>query len=653
MNKLKLISYAIAGLVIPSFSALTFAAPSAQQTDPGRAALELMQLNASPLKSGKNQYAGGDIWARTRSGFQMSEVNPELVRKHEQYYASRAAYFNRTLTRGSKYMHFILNEVQRRNMPTEIALLPVIESAFVTQAKSHVGASGLWQFMPATGTHYGLEQTWWYDGRRDVYESTRAALDYLEYLHNMFGDWSLALASYNWGEGSVSRAVKRAQAAGLEPIYENLKMPNETRNYVPKLLAVRNIINNPQAYGLDLKPLADKPYFSTVSVDQHMDTTLAAQLAEISQEEFDSLNPAFNLPVYAHKDGRNMLLPVDKVATFKRNLRKWGNKPLLSWDIYTVQGNESIAQLANDAGMNLAEFKKINGIKGNALQRGRPLLLASNNKVPTNNFNNTYTAQNEDVILVSEVAPINTATTSTARKTIVIEEPAKLVALANNQPIKAQNNVATLVQEPPVQVAKNDVIVINEVYTLSDPKPVTTTEAIPTAQNQAAPTKNEDQLQAFVDSLATQEDAKASDARVNEAMNQWKKEAEQEREIKPIVTTANNTKAVSTHKVEKGDTLTAIARQYNMTVNDLVALNNLSDNQIQAGKVLKVSGERVANNAKQSASSKERMYVVQKGDSWYSIAQKFGVKHQDIIKWNTQNASGTLKPGQQVKLVGL
>ena len=223
---------------------------------PAQTGAAMMQLQNTPFS--KNPIAtflsGGSVWDNLRKNFRMQEVNSGLVRSHESKFAQNSAYFNRTIQRSTPYMYYITDEVKKRNMPAEVALLPFIESAYVTKARSHVGASGLWQFMPATGRHYGLEQTPLYDGRHDVYAATNAALNYLQYLYGLFGDWSLALAAYNWGEGNVTRAVNRAIAQGLPPTYENLKMPAETRNYVPKLLAVRNLVNNPGAFGLKSNP---------------------------------------------------------------------------------------------------------------------------------------------------------------------------------------------------------------------------------------------------------------------------------------------------------------------------------------------------------------------------------------------------------------
>ena len=253
MAKLKTIA-----LTVSSLSAVS-ATAYAQNATPNQVGMAMMRLNSALLDQAKAQtFGSGSLWASLRKDFRINEVNTELVRRHENKFAANSAYFDRTISRSKPYMYHIANEVKKRNMPAEIALLPFIESAFVTKAKSHVGASGLWQFMPATGRHFGLEKTPLYDGRHDVYAATDAALNYLQYLHGMFGDWSLALAAYNWGEGNVGRAVNRARAQGLEPTYENLRMPNETRNYVPKLLAVRNIVANPQTFGMNISEISNR-----------------------------------------------------------------------------------------------------------------------------------------------------------------------------------------------------------------------------------------------------------------------------------------------------------------------------------------------------------------------------------------------------------
>ena len=348
---------------------------------PAQTGAAMMQLQNTPFS--KNPIAtflsGGSVWDNLRKNFRMQEVNSGLVRSHESKFAQNSAYFNRTIQRSTPYMYYITDEVKKRNMPAEVALLPFIESAYVTKARSHVGASGLWQFMPATGRHYGLEQTPLYDGRHDVHAATNAALDYLQYLYGLFGDWSLALAAYNWGEGNVTRAVNRAIAQGLPPTYENLKMPAETRNYVPKLLAVRNLVNNPSAFGLKLPEIKSEPYFKTVTVKAPLDIRAAAFLANIPESEFLALNPAFKTPVFIPKgNSRQMLLPVQAAKTFESNYKNSDLNTLLSWDVYTPSSRISLQDIAAQTGSSISEIQRLNGIRSTYLEAGRTILVSKN-----------------------------------------------------------------------------------------------------------------------------------------------------------------------------------------------------------------------------------------------------------------------------------
>ena len=235
-----------------------------------------------------------DLWDRIRDGFELEDSDSPLVIKHVRWYADRPDYVDRMMSRSSRYLFYIVEEVERRKMPMELALLPFIESAFNPEAFSRAKASGMWQFMPATGKDFKLTQNIFRDERRDVIQSTDAALDYLQRLYKMFGDWELALAAYNWGEGNVSKAIKRNQAKKLPTDYASLKMPDETRNYVPKLLAVKNIVANPKSYGLTLPTLENHPYFVIVTTSKDIDVDLAAQFARMTVDEFKAMNPSFN-----------------------------------------------------------------------------------------------------------------------------------------------------------------------------------------------------------------------------------------------------------------------------------------------------------------------------------------------------------------------
>ncbi|UOO88632.1 LysM peptidoglycan-binding domain-containing protein [Vitreoscilla massiliensis] len=409
-----------------------------------KVAHDLMRLN-SGLLFGQNQKFG-DIFSRIGSRFEMTEVNPELVRQHERKFTRDAAYMNRTISRSQPYLHYVATEVERRNMPGEIALLPYIESAFVIKAKSPVGASGLWQFMPATGKQYGLEQNNVYDGRHDVYASTDAALNYLEYLYGLFGDWSLALAAYNWGEGNVARAVKRTESQGLLPTYENLKMPQETRNYAPKLLAWRNIVANPAAFGLNIPKIEDDAYFEALDVSTPIDTSQAARLAGISQEEFNRLNPGFNLPVFIPTAKRKMLLPKNAVNHFVRNYQASDVNQLLSYNLYTPMSGEKVQDVAASFGMSDSELKQINGIRSNVLNAGTPVLVAKNRPVNTNpaaGFTQTsFTGEDSNLAFaVPAVTPRQADVLSKPKAQLAQAAPLKIRA-SRAQPMIQQNFVA-------------------------------------------------------------------------------------------------------------------------------------------------------------------------------------------------------------------
>lgn len=316
-----------------------------------------------------------DVWQRIRSGFAMKPLNSRLIKRHEKWYSSHPDYVLRMSERASRYLYYIVEEVERRGMPTEIALLPIIESAFNPGANSVASASGIWQFIPSTGKHFGMEQNWWYDGRRDIIGATNGALDYLEKLHKQFGDWELALAAYNWGENALARAQARNRKRGKPTDYSHLRMPRETQNYVPKLLAVKNIVSDPDKFKLTLNPIPNRPYFEAVNPSKPMDVKVAAELAEVSIEEFLALNPGHNRPVILQDQAEVLLLPVDKVAVFRANLEN-SDQRLVSWRAYESEKGESFADIAAQFDMTLDQLRKANGLSRYAnISNGQTLLV--------------------------------------------------------------------------------------------------------------------------------------------------------------------------------------------------------------------------------------------------------------------------------------
>lgn len=315
-----------------------------------------------------------DLWERVRRGFAIPDLETDLVRVSEQWYANRPDYVARMTARSSRYLFHIVEEVERRGMPTELALLPFVESAFNPQAMSVAKASGMWQFIPSTGKYFQLKQNVFRDDRRGVIDSTRAALDYLEKLYGMFGDWHLALAAYNWGERNVQRAIARNEKAGLPTDYINLRMPDETRNYVPKLQAVENIIARPEAFSLALPAVENHPYFLMVVIERDIDIELAAKFAGVSLDEFKKLNPQMNRPVILAAGTPKLLLPYDNANRFVRAFVAHRG-PYSSWTAWTVPTTMRPATAAKHVGMSEAELRAVNGIPMKMLVRGGSTLL--------------------------------------------------------------------------------------------------------------------------------------------------------------------------------------------------------------------------------------------------------------------------------------
>ncbi len=327
-----------------------------------------------------------DLWQRIKKGYAMPTSKSNLVANHERFFSSKPEYVQRMVERSQKYLFHIVEEVEKRDMPTEIALLPMIESAYNPQAYSRSRASGIWQFMPATGKFFGLKQNWWVDNRRDITIATDAALTYLQKLHGMFGSWDLALAAYNAGEGTVSRAIERNRKLGLGTNYESLNLPAETKNYVPKLQAMKNLMTYPGKYGLQIQTIANTAYFTRVTAPAQIDAHLAAKLAEISNEEFAALNPSYNRPVIAgHDSNHEILLPIASAQTFRDNLAAY-NKPLVTWRTYAAKRGERIDTIANKFGVDASKIRSANKLSTqDKLTKSATILVPNNTESTENN----------------------------------------------------------------------------------------------------------------------------------------------------------------------------------------------------------------------------------------------------------------------------
>ena len=317
-----------------------------------------------------------DLWVRIRQGMGMADLRGPRVQKRENWYASRPDYIQRMTERSGRYLFHIVEEIERRQMPMELALLPFIESAFNPEAVSSARAAGMWQFMPATGKSFDLKQNAFRDERRDVLASTEAALDYLQQLHDRFGDWHLALAAYNWGQGNVNRAITRNARAGLPTAYTDLKMPLETQDYVPKLQAVKNIVMRPEAFGVTLPEIDNHPFFHSVTIERDMDVSVIALLADVEEKEFRALNPAHNRPVVLAAATPQILLPWDNAAIFQTNLATYDG-PLASWTTWTVPSTMTVAQAAAQLKLSENTLRSVNQIPP-----GMRILAGSNLLIP-------------------------------------------------------------------------------------------------------------------------------------------------------------------------------------------------------------------------------------------------------------------------------
>ncbi|UXL37322.1 MULTISPECIES: lytic transglycosylase domain-containing protein [Pseudomonas] len=394
---------------------------SAQTTE--RASLKITKrIPQEPLwlSEKPSPVAPQDVWERMRQGFKLQDgqnVNPR-IEQQRLWFASNPSFLENAGERGSLYIHYIVERLEERNMPLELALLPAIESAYNPMAYSHANAVGLWQFIPSTGRYFNLRQTRAYDGRRDITASTIAALNYLNRLHDMFnGDWLLALAAYNAGEGTVSRAIERNEKLGLPTDYWNLPLPQETKDYVPKLLALSQVVLAPEAYGINLNPIANEPYFEMVEIKQSMDLSRVAALAEIDEDEMFQLNPAYKQR--ATTDGpQHLLVPTSKAQLLTASLSNLKPEELVSlrpkkpvFDTiastqparlnrkYQVKSGDNLTLIAKANKVDVKDLQHWNKLSGNNLKAGQVLVMQDTRK-PTGRKATQYRVKKGDSLYI-------------------------------------------------------------------------------------------------------------------------------------------------------------------------------------------------------------------------------------------------------------
>ena len=539
------------------------------------------------------------VWTRVRDGFKIPNMENSVVDENLAKYSKRPDYLQRMANRSQKYLYHIIEEVTARGMPTEIALLPFVESAFVTNAKSRVKAAGLWQFMPATGKHYELDQTMWKDERYDVLQSTAAALTYLQRLHDEFDDWPLAFAAYNWGEGNVRRAIKRNQSLGLPTDYMSLKMPAETRNYYPKLQAIKNIVQNPNDYGIKLPTIYNEPFFVQIFKDQDIDVKRAAKLAGMSHEEFSTLNPSFNRPVIVASHNHSMLMPTDKLDQFIENLVAYrtSGKPLSSWTTYRVQPEDTVAAIARKAHMTEAALREANQIPAGRRIKPGSLVLVSK----SSGLGNAEDISSDTIDASFALAQDYRRVTYRVRRGDNMRSVARRLGVSPATIMKSNGLRSQRLRVG--QTLRVNVPIVTRQTTTSRPTMTRSTPDTPVASTKF-------------------------------------------------------------YVVRKGDTLYSIANRYGITASALRNANNISGNNISVGQRLTINAsgtptkrhvvleevpERVQKQVSKRPLAKKKTYKVRKGDTLFSIASSANMSVNQLKKLNGIR-NNNLKVGQTLKL---
>lgn len=576
-----------------------------------------------------------DVWERIRRGYAMPVLQSKLVDRWVDFYTKDPAYLRRMSERAGQYLYHIVEEIENRGMPTELALLPFVESAFQAEALSRAKAAGLWQFMPATGKAYDLAQNLWRDDRRDILESTRAALDYFEYLHGMFGDWHLALAAYNWGEGSVQRAIQRAKRRKQPTDYLHLRMPRETANYVPKLEAVKRIISNPSKYGITLPDVGNEPFFVTITKPRDIDIETAAELAGMPLEEFRRLNPSYKLPVIVASHNNVMLLPADKVDFFVDNLASWmdSGQPLSQWTTYRLQQGETLAQVAGRSGMTEDELRKVNGIpKGRRVLANSTLLVRS-----------TGTEDQQDIAAELANAKLQLSPTTTWRRvTYRVRSGDTLSGIARRWRITMKSIVtANRLRSDRLRVGQRLVLTVPNV-----------------PRQGIASTQRSESSQHVIHRVRSGETLSTIASRYGVSIAQLKMTNRiRTNLIRPgqrLRIPFGGADAVSDTKiytVKAGDTLSTIASRYGVSVVRLKRANRLSGDSLRIGDRLEIPTQVAVSEAPKRV-AQSRTHRVRSGESLYTIGKRYGVS-VDRIKAANGLRRNTIRVGQELVIPAL
>ncbi len=571
------------------------------------------------------------VWDRIRAGFAIPNLDSAAVDRWTERYSKDPAYLLRMANRASQYLYNIVEEVEARNMPMELALLPFVESAFQPEALSRAKAAGLWQFMPATGKDYELEQNLWRDDRRDVLESTRAALDYFEYLHGLFGDWQLTLAAYNWGEGSVQRAISRAKRRKQPTDYAHLRMPRETANYVPKLEAIKRIVSDPAKYGIELPDVGNEPYFVQVTKPRDIDVKTAAELAGMPLDEFRRLNPSYKLPVIVASHNNIMLLPADRVDFFLDNLASWmdSGQPLSRWSTYKLKQGESLALVAARAGMTEDYLREVNGIpKGRRVLPNSTLLILAEGDDQID-----ISAEEADAKL--RLSPL----TTWRRVTYRVRNGDTISGIARRWHITSRSIItANRLRSDRLRIGQRLILTVPNV----ERSPIIEPTSAPKGKHVIYTVKSGDTLGRIASRYGV---STASLRMTNRIRGNMIRPGQRLR-----IPGTGGSEAADTviHTVSSGETLSSIANRYGVTVTRLKRSNRLTSNTLHIGDKLEIPAReqpRASSSGVRAPQSK--IHVVRTGETLSEIAESYGI---GLSKVRTANGlrSNNLRVGQRL-----
>lgn len=551
------------------------------------------------VQNNKQKPVYTNVWKRLRHNLRMPRhLDKYSVKARLNWYAKHQEYLDRVAERATPYMYYILEQLKKRDMPPELALLPVVESAYQPFAYSPSHASGLWQFIPGTGRIFGLKQNWWYDGRRDIIASTQAALDYLNKLHQEFnGNWLLALAAYNSGELNVTRAIKRNQRAGKSTDFWSLHLPRETRGYVPSLLAVAELVAKPARYGIDLKPIPNQPYFAKVDVGGQLDLALAAKMAGLSMDQIYKLNPAFNRWATAPDGPDYLLVPVDKKDAFQEQLAQLPQKERVRWRRHIIHRGDTLGEIAHKYHISVATIKQVNDIHGHFIRTGHSLIIPSSTQ-PLKHY--TLSLDNRRYRGLKR-------TGSGEKYLYTVRRGDTLWDIGRHYGVSIRNLCAW-----------------NGISSRHYLRPGQKLTLWLAENGNIAPDHTTPRV--------AQDDQQTNDD------------------------------GSITYTVQSGDSLWLIARRFGVTVHDLVAWNDLTPRHyLRPGQELTLQPAAEDDGAESDDGSMVEVsdqvnddsvinYTVKRGDSLWLISRRFGVTVAQLVKWNNLSRNSYLQPGQELIL---